>query len=393
MYNNILKDACKLSDELTEWRRYLHQNAEVGFELKKTTELVAEKLKEMGYKPVRCGRAGVVADIGEGESCFIIRADTDALPMCEESGENFACKIGNMHACGHDMHTAMLLGAAKLLKAREGELRGRIRLVFQPAEEILEGAKDMIENGLLEGCDGAFMIHVASGLPVETGRVILPPPGAGAPSSDHFEIEVGGKSCHGSSPHQGVDALLAASHLAVALCELSARELAMSDRAILTVGTMEAGSAPNVIADRAVLRGTLRTFDEDLRERLKGRMCELANGIAAAYQATARVNFIHGCPVFVNNGELLDRLEETLTKLLGQESVVAAATLGGELGGSEDFAYVSQRVPTVVLSLAAGERGKGYDHPLHSSRVRFDESALPIGAAIYAAAAIASRRL
>jgi hippurate hydrolase len=316
----------------------------------------------------------------------------DALPIAEESGEAFACRNGNMHACGHDMHTAMLLGAAKLLKAREDELQGRVRLMFQPAEEILEGAKDMIENGALEGCDGAFMIHVASGLPIETGRVILPGSGAGAPSSDHFEIEVRGKSCHGSTPQLGVDALLAASHLSVSLCELSARELAMSDRATLTVGTMEAGSAPNVIADRALMRGTLRTFDEDLRERLKGRMCELVDCIAAAYRATARVNFAHGCPVFVNNGELLGRLEGALTELLGKESVVAAATLGGEMGGSEDFAYVSQRIPTVVLSLAAGERGQGYEHPLHSPHVRFDESALPIGAAVYAAAAVKTAR-
>ncbi len=389
--NVILKDAKNALDELKEIRRFLHEKAEVGFKLDKTMDFIFEKLKEYGYEPKRYDNAGIVATVGKGDQeCFLLRADIDGLPIKEKSGESFACRTGNMHACGHDLHATMLLGAAKLLKEREGELKGRVKLFFQPAEEILSGAKTAIDVGVLKmpKVIGALALHVTTGVPLACGQVIVPNAGVGAPAADYFRIEVKGKSCHGSSPQNGVDCALVCSNILLALQTVIAREIPPSETAALTVGRISSGVAANVIAGDGVLEGTLRAFDEKIREKIKVRLKELSKGIADSFKARAKVTFTSGCPSLVNDEKLVGFAYEKASELLGETKVFKAETLGGDtkknLGGSEDFAYIAKEIPSVLLAIGAGELNKGYEYPLHHPKVRFDENALPVGAALYA---------
>jgi hippurate hydrolase len=255
----------------------------------------------------------------------------------------------------------------------------------------------MIQAGLLEDphVDGALMIHVMAGMPFPAGTVVVSAPGVSAPAADYFEITVQGKGCHGSMPNTGVDPLTAAAHILIALQEIQARELAMGERAVLTVGTMQAGTAANVIPDSVTMGGTIRTFDEEIRAFLKKRMTEIAQGIARAFRAEASVKFTSGCPTLVNDGALSECAERYVRELLGPErafSVGALAAMGGGSGsktaGSEDFAYVSQAVPSIMLALAAGQPEKGYCYPQHHPQVKFDESVLPVGSAVYAYTAL-----
>ena len=385
----LLQDAARLAPELIRHRRFLHSHAEVGFDLENTLAYVAGALKDMGYAPVKYGKAGLAVTVGNGEGkSFLLRADMDALPVTEEADVDFACKNGNMHACGHDIHTAMLLGAAKLLKDRESELKGTVRLMFQPAEETFEGAADMIGAGVLEGVEGAMMIHVAAGMPIPAGTVIVSSPGVSAPAADYFTVKVQGKGCHGSAPQNGIDALTAAAHILIGLQEIQARELAASQEAVLTVGTFHGGDAANVIADTATMSGTIRTYDEETRAYLKTRICDIAKGIATAFRAEAEVSFGTGCPTLINDKGMSQAVWEAASELLGPNRAFTTAQLNGGQpargGGSEDFAYVSQQVPAVMVALAAGEPAKGYPYPQHHPKVKFDESVLPLGSAFLA---------
>ena len=398
--SKLLQEADALREQILSQRRWLHQNAETGFDLRKTHSFVKKELENMGYQPEDCGRAGIVALAGgkKAGKVFLLRADMDGLPIQEESGVEFACRSGNMHACGHDLHTAMLLGAAKLLKDHEGEICGTVKLMFQPAEEIFEGSHDMIEAGLLENpkVDAALMIHVMAGMPFPAGTVIVSAPGVSAPAADYFEIKVRGKGCHGSMPNTGIDPLTAAAHILIGLQELHSRELAMDDRAVLTIGTMNAGTAANVIPDSVTMGGSIRTFDEETRSMLKTRMAEIAAGIAQAFRTEAEVTFGSGCPTLVNNPELSACCEAYVKELLGKGRAVAVAELNAMSGGasssksagSEDFAYVSQEVPSIMLALASGQPEKGYEYPQHHPMVKFDEDALTGGSAVYAYTAL-----
>ena len=396
----LLQEAEALRAQILAERRWLHENAETGFDLNKTHAFVKQELADMGYQPVDCGRAGIVALAGGKKpgKVFLLRADMDALPIQEESGVEFACKSGNMHACGHDLHTAMLLGAARLLKAHEAEIPGTVKLMFQPAEEIFEGSHDMIEAGLLENpkVDAALMIHVMAGMPFPAGTVIVSAPGVSAPAADYFEIKVRGKGCHGSMPNTGIDPLTAAAHILIGLQELQARELAMDDRAVLTIGTMNAGTASNVIPDTVTMGGSIRTFDEETRAMLKKRMAEIAGGIAQAFRAEADVAFGSGCPTLVNDRDLSACCETYVKELLGKGKAFSVAELNAMSGGgsssksagSEDFAYVSQEVPSIMLALASGQPEKDYGYPQHHPMVKFDESVLAGGSAVYAYTAL-----
>ena len=390
----ILKESQKLQKQMVEWRRFLHSHAEIGFDLPTTREYVAEKLREMGYKPQKCGKAGVVTEIGKAreksakDGVLLLRADMDGLPIQEETGKKFACKTGNMHACGHDMHTAMLLGVAQILKNHEKELGGRVRLLFQPAEEILEGAKNTIEAGVLKDVVGATMLHVLTGLPLESGTVVVSSEGVSAPAADYFTVEVKGKGCHGSSPQNGIDAALVAAQILVGLQTILAREIPPSQTAALTIGSLQAGNAGNAIADTAKMQGTLRAFDEDTRAFMKKRLKEIAEGGAKTFRASVGVEFTSGCPSLLNDGKMSAFAYEQTKKLLGEKRALTSAALDGGAkngsGGSEDFAYISREVPSVMIALCAGEKGKGFDMPLHHPKTEFDESALCVGAAVFA---------
>ena len=386
----ILREAKALQEEIKAHRLWLHTHAETGFDLTETKPYVKSTLTEMGYTVQECGKAGLVTTVGKpGGKVILLRADMDALPIAEEADVDFACKNGRMHACGHDMHTAMLLGAAKILKAHESELDGMVKLMFQPAEEIFEGSKDMIASGVLENPrpDAALMIHVAAGMPLPAGTVVVSAPDVSAPAADYFTIRVHGKGCHGSAPQNGIDPLTAAAHILIALQEIHARELSASDEAVLTIGTFHAGEAGNVIPDTATMGGTIRTYDEKTRAYLKERMTAIAKNVAEAFRASAEASFGSGCPTLVNDKDLSEKVTGYLKDLLGANRAFTTAELSGGKpargGGSEDFAYVSHEVPSLMLALAAGEPSKGYPYPQHHPKVKFDESVLSTGAAVF----------
>ena len=395
----LLSEAESISEIIINQRRTLHQMPGTEFDIGETLAYVKKELEDMGYAPEQCGRAGLVALAGGKKpgKVFLLRADMDGLPIREEADVDFASKNGRMHACGHDMHTAMLLGAARLLKQHEDEIEGTIKLMFQPAEEVFEGSKDMIESGLLENpkVDAALMIHVMANMPFPAGTVVVSAPGVSAPAADYFDIKVQGKGCHGSMPNTGVDPLTAAAHILISLQEIHARELAMGEKAVLTFGTMNAGTASNVIPDTVTMGGTLRTFDEESRSYIKNRMSEIAQGVAQAFRAEAEVIFGSGCPTLVNDRDMSLSCEKYVKELLGPGkafSVTELNAMGGgsssKTAGSEDFAYVSQQVPSVMLALASGQPDKGYCYPQHHPMVKFDENALPGGSAVYAYTAL-----
>lgn len=402
--NEILEKAKNLQDELVGHRRYLHTHPGVAFDLQETYQYVCEQLTHMGYSPNSYGKCGLIASCGHANKgkTILLRADMDALPIREEADIDFKSTNGNMHACGHDTHTAMLLGAARILKEIENDLNGRVILLFQPAEETFEGAKDMIEAGVLRDItpDAALMIHITAGMPFETGSVIICDGGVSAPAADYFEINIQGKGCHGSMPQMGVDPITVAAHIITALQEIHARELAMSDEAVLTIGTIHAGNASNAIPDTATMGGTIRTYDEETRSFLKERMKEIITGLATSFRATATLTFTSGCPTLVNDAVLSKEVTGYMKELLGPQMAfskgdlerMSATSNSGNTGrakmskatGSEDFAYFSQEVPSIMLALAGGKSSDGYMYPQHHPQVKFDEDALQFGAAVYA---------
>ena len=370
--------------QLKTWRRALHERAETGFQVPETTAYIKARLTEMGYQVERCGRAGLLAGVGDKtKPCVLLRADIDGLPMREKTGLPFACKTDKMHACGHDMHATMLLGAAKLLKAREQKLNVFVKLLFQPAEEILEGAKDCIDGGVMNEPkpQAAFALHVSTGGALKTGTFVLSSREIAAPAADYFTVRVKGKSAHGATPDKGTDALVAAAHILLGLQNLPAREQAVDNPFVLTLGKMQGGSAGNAIADYAEMQGTLRAYDEDTRARIKTRVKEIAQGTAKAFQARASVRFDGGCPTLKNDIRLAKFAAEQIEELFGAESVLWT---DGRGGGSEDFAYFSHEIPSTLLVLAAGERKDGYEYPLHHPKTEFDEAALAVGSKLLA---------
>lgn len=371
---------------MTDIRRQLHANPETGFDTVKTMELIASELKKMNITAKKCGKSGISALIGNGSPCILLRADCDALAINEETDLDFRSLNGNMHACGHDIHTSQLLGAAKILKMCEDSLKGSVKLMFQSAEETLEGASDMIDGGILENPspDAALMIHVMTGTELESGTLIVPPHGQSAPSADFFRIKIKGKGCHGSSPSLGKDPLYSGCCIVCALSEINSRELAFGERAILTVGSFNAGENANVIPDSAEICGTLRCSGEETRMYVKKRICEIAECTAKAFGTEAETEFTSGCPSLVNDREMCALAYKALCDGLGEHNVIdGGKNLQGisKTSGSEDFSYITQKVPSVMLALAAGNTDDGHTHPLHHPKVTFDEKAMVNGCA------------
>lgn len=395
---SILDEAQSLQEELVTYRRYLHQHAEIEFDLPQTVAYVMEQLQKMGLQPVSIGRSGVTVTIGGHKpgKTILLRADMDALPIQEETDLPFKSQTGNMHACGHDLHTAMLLGAAKLLKAHENDLQGNVKLIFQPNEEALEGAKNMIEAGILENpqVDAAMMIHVQTGLPMPlpSGFVMVMGSGPTLASADWFTITVQGRGGHGGNPHYTVDPLNVICHIYMALQSLIARETPALDPAVLTVGELHGGNASNVIPDNAYMQGTIRAFSKDNREFIKKRLEEISMGVAATFRASVTVDYNGQCPCLVIDENLSNQVTQYSADLLGSDKIINLGTIAGGVfaknTGSEDFAFVSDLVPTAAIYIAAGNASEGKPYSNHHPQATFAEEPLGIGAAIYANAAI-----
>jgi len=394
MKNELLKGAERIFEEIKENYYYLHQNAETGFNIENTAAFIKNELTKIGCEYKAIGNNGIIAELGDKSSdrCVLLRADTDALPIKEESGKEYSCKNGNMHACGHDMHASMLLGCARILKRREEELAGRVCFLFQPAEELLEGAKNMIESGLIEYCkpDAAFMIHVMTGTEMKTGFAVVSSGGVSAPSADYFRIKVKGKGTHGASAADGVDPITALCHIIIALEEIIARELKTGEKAALTIGKICAGSAGNVIPEQAEAEGSMRCFDETVREFMKQRVIDIAKNVAKAFRGEANVEFYSGCPALKNSEELSALCYEVMSELFGKDNVMLSSEArGGSMSaGSEDFAYIAERIPSVMMALSAGSKADGYVYPLHNPKAVFDTNALIYGSAAYAGFAL-----
>lgn len=387
----LMAEAAVLEPQLQNWRRTLHRHPEVGFDLPQTRALVKQALTEMGYTPRDCGKAGILVLAGGKKpgKTILLRGDMDALPIQEESGVDFASEVpGRMHGCGHDMHTAMMLGAAKLLKAHEEELEGTVKLEFQPAEEIFQGSPDMIANGLLEDpkVDAAVMFHVVAGMPLPSGMVLVPGGGITMASCEQYHITVHGKGGHGSMPEACIDPITAAAHIHIALQEINSREMDPHSFGVFTTGRFQAGAASNVIPDTAEMWGTIRTVDPENKvgELIHKRMTEIAQGVAAAYRCTAEVGFSDYCPCMVVDHALAGNAMTYMTELVGQGAMDMSKLTGGKPGGgSEDFAFVSHEVPTVSMFLSAGNAKEGYAYGQHHPKVKFDDSILYEGSAAY----------
>lgn len=379
---NYYERALKLKDEIIANRRYFHTNAEVGLNMPKAQTYVMEKLKSYGIEPQICGH-GVTATIGKGGKCILLRADMDALPMPEESGEEFACPTGTeAHACGHDFHAAMLLTAAKMLKEKEADLNGTVKLMFQPAEETFEGSRDMIAAGILENppVDVALAYHVSPGQ-MPTGLVMYNSQSTMMFSVDGFKIEIKGKGSHGAYPHTGIDPINIGVHIHLALQELIARETDPNAACVLTIGKFVAGAAANIIPDTAVLEGTLRTNNAEVREKLVKRIKEVAELTAAVYGGTVQLETLSSVPPLVCDGALTNEMlgymrELSIPGFTEYPGICASA--------SEDFASIAEKVPSTFMYLSAGYLDERGAYSAHNPKVRFNEDVCPIGAACLA---------
>lgn len=390
---SLINEAKNLQEILVKNRRYFHENAETHNNLPKTTKYVMEKLTEMGYEPKEICQSGVIALAGGKKpgKVILLRGDMDALPIVEETDLEFKSENGSMHACGHDFHTSMLLGAAKLLKDHEDEIEGTVKFMFQPAEETLSGAKAMIEAGILENpkVDVAMMIHVFGGMPMPSGTVIMFDEEICMASADWFEITIKGKGCHGAMPNSGIDPLNIASHIHIALQELNAREIAPGEKIALTIGQMHGGNTSNVVPDTAFMSGTIRTINNETRAFLKKRLEEICTGIATTFRAEVDVVYTNGCPCLYNNPGLKAEIMKYSEELFGEDKIFDMSKSKTDSAfGSEDFAFVSEVVPSVVLGLGAGCPDEGYIYPQHHPKIKFNEDILHLGAALYANTAL-----
>ncbi len=383
-FQGLLSEAQTLSPQLTDLRRRLHASPEIGFDLPQTREMVCRELTRLSLPFRFMGRGSIVVDLGPKNKGFtLLRADMDALPLAEETDLPFRSKNGAMHACGHDLHTTALLGALALLKERQSLLRCPVRCLFQPAEELLQGARDAVDAGVLEGVKRAYMLHVTLGTGLKVGTVVIPPGGIVAPAADFFQILLEGRGGHGADPSASIDPLPGAAQILLALQNLPAREIPSHIGAAVTVGTLRGGDSFNVIPNCALLQGSVRCFDESLQEKLKERIECIASALAQAYRLNQEVSFPAGCPALQNDEKLRTCAEKVLSRVL-KDRVLLVDT-SDKIGGSEDFALISRNVPSLMLALAAGNSS----YPLHHPKAEFDEDCLPFGSAALAALALA----
>lgn len=380
---DYFKRANELKDELSQNRRYIHENAEVGMELPNTCQYVMSKLSEMGYDPKVIGGSGVTATVGNGQGkTILLRADMDALPMKEESGEPFACTSGEaVHACGHDLHAAMLLGAAKMLKENESSIQGTIKLAFQPGEEIFKGSKALIKEGILEcpTVDAALAYHVGPGkMPV--GLHMYNDQNTMMYSNDGFKIKVYGKGAHGAYPHLSVDPIHIAVQIYLGLEEIIAREVDSSSPCVMTIGKLTAGEANNIIPETAEIEGSIRTTSVKNRNIMVSRMKEVACKIAEVYRGTAEVEMISEVPPLICNPEFTKEILSYMSELEvpGQMGIP-----GIQASASDDFSVILEKVPGTYMFISAGYPDKDVA-PSHNPKVIFNEDVLPIGAAYLA---------
>ena len=384
---DLLQDACGISDRITALRRAIHAEPELGLETPKTLAKVKAELADVPLEwseGPSCTGAVAVLNAGKQGRRVLLRGDMDALPMPEETGLDFASTVpGRMHACGHDTHTAMLAGAARILAARADALPGEVRFMFQPGEEGYHGARFMIDDGLLDPLpDAAFALHI---LPNAPHGSIASRAGTLLASADMLEIRVVGRGGHASMPHQTRDPVPVACEMVLALQSMVTRRFEATEAVVVTVTQLDAGTAHNVIPDHALLKGTIRTLSLEKRQAVWADIRRTAENIAAAHDCSAEVTVTEGFPPTVNDPRAVALAEAVATSLADG----AFTHLPTPMMGAEDFSYVLEKVPGMMAFL--GVAGAGADHSqccgIHSTRMIVDESVLPRGTAFLAGCA------
>lgn len=385
--DTLLRQAHDLAPRLIALRRAIHAEPELGLETPLTLAKVRQELADLPLEwregPSCTGAVAVLRDAGDGRA-VLLRGDMDALPMSEETGLPFASTVpGRMHACGHDTHTAMLAGAARILAAQADNLRGEVRFMFQPGEEGFHGARFMLEDGLLDPLPhAAFALHIMPNAPHGT---IGSRAGTLLASADMLDIAVVGRGGHASMPHDTRDPVPVACEIVLALQAMVTRRFDAAEAVVVTVTQLDAGTAHNVIPDRARLRGTIRTLTPGNRAKVRETIETLAAHIAAAHDCRAEVTITEGFPPTVNDARAVALAEAVATALPDGQFV----TLAAPIMGAEDFSYVLEKVPGMMAFLGVAEEGADWRQccAIHSSRMMVDESVLPRGAAFLAGCA------
>ena len=391
LHERLLEQARALSGDIVALRRAIHAEPELGLDTPLTRDKVQAALAHLPLEwiagPSTTGLVGTLKGGAGPGRCVLLRGDMDALPMPEETGLDFASTIpGTMHACGHDTHTAMLAGAAQLLCARAASLKGEVRFMFQPGEEGFHGARHMLNDGLLGGTtdlalpEAAFALHI---MPNAKHGLIAGRAGPLMASADQFDITIEGRGGHAAMPHNALDPVPIACEVVMALQALVARQFDAADPVIATVARIEAGTAHNVIAEFATLKGTLRTLSSRHRTKLHAALTQLATGIAAAHGASAKVEITPGFPVTLCDPRAVELGQAVTTQLFGE---AAWRELDAPIMGAEDFSYVLEQIPGAMFFLGVAHEGVDWHKcpSIHSPRMIVDESALPHGAALLA---------
>ena len=376
---NIRSEIKDIEKNIIGWRRDFHQYPELGFDEHRTSKIIGEALKEMGLAPqMNVGKTGVTADLTFGEGPTIaLRADMDALPMQETSGLDFSSKHdGVMHACGHDGHMAMLLGAAKVLTQNGDSFNGTVRFIFQPAEEGAGGARYMIEDGCLDGVDEIYGIHVWNYQPVGEVGITDGPVLAAA---DMFEINIKGIGGHGAAPQGTIDAVVVASHLVQALQTIVSRNTNPLESTVVTIGTINGGHNFNIIADEVTLSGTARAYTEENRNLIKTRMAEIIDGVAKTFGAEISFDYEDGYPPTINHTDPVNKVLKAAERVVGEKAGMPYLSMGGE-----DFSYYLQKIPGCFFFVGSAPNDqKLFETPHHCSHFTMDERALLVGPSIY----------
>ncbi len=380
----FMREAQALQDELVARRRDFHRHPELAFQERRTAGLVAEELHNLGLEvQTGVGKTGVIGILeGAAEGPTVLyRADMDALPIHEENSADYVSQAaGVMHACGHDGHTAIALGIAKLLSGHREQLGGRVKFVFQPAEEVGGGAAAMIADGALESPapDISLGIHLWNDLEVGQVSVVSGPAMSGA---GMFEITVHGKGGHGAMPHQTADPIVCAAQLIVALQTLVSRNADPLDMVVFTIGTIQGGSARNIIPPSVTFNGSYRLFREETRDLIKRRIREIANGVTQAMGCRAEVDLGMGIGPVINDAEVAQRASDVFARYADEVTVVAQPWMA-----SEDVGLLMQRNPSAYLLVGSANRARSLDYPHHHPRFDFDEAVLPLSVGLMSAA-------
>lgn len=380
---DIANKVREITEPVVAFRRFIHENAETGMKEFVATKRIVEELRKLPGIEVTDTAPGCIAVLNGKNpgKTLALRADFDALPMMEESGLPFASKNGACHSCGHDIHASILLGTAMVLSSMSKNINGTIKFIFQPAEETLEGAMHMLKHNALDGVDAILALHT---WPYgRVGKVGFKRDAMQA-SADMVDITVTGRAGHAAYPQKSIDAIVVAAHIVVALQAVVARQTDPVEAAVLTLGTINGGSARNIIAPEVTMTGTVRTLSRDVREKMPALIETIVTNVAEAFGAKASVNYMPGTPPVINDDAMVDLVINAASQVVGAENVydLAAPTMGGE-----DFAFFLEKVPGAFFRLCTANDDPQTQIASHNAKIRYDEKALPIGISVMCQAA------